>query len=116
MVDADDAGAKCQDCSWRGTRRDLIEVPLPKDPHSLDLREDRALHVAEQISRNLLLLLAQKASPVIGLCMIESGICGRKDVQSMKRLIKAACEGTHKAILDEADKISKEYQQRRIPS
>jgi hypothetical protein len=94
----------------------LIEVPLPTNPNSLDLREDRALHVAQQISHNLLLLLAQKASPAIGLCIIEAGICGRKDVQSMKRLIKAACEGTHKAILDEADKISSEYHDKRLVS
>lgn len=107
---------QCMDCGWRGDKEKLVTVPLQANPNSLELDGDAALDVAKQISRNLMLLLGQHASQGLGLCIIEAGLCGRRDKKNLARLLKAGCAAAHQGILQEADNIAKEHSKGRILS
>lgn len=116
MADPDDGHRECYDCGWKGGKDNLIVVPIPKDPNTLELDGDAALDVMKQISRHLMLLIAKHVSQPFGLCIIEAGLCSRKDKKNLAKLLKAGCSAAHQAILQEADNISKEYSKGRILS
>lgn len=116
MMDSDDARAECMNCGWVGTRKDAISVELPENPFSLDVDPDRALEIAKQISSEFMHRLYQHVSQPIGLALIESGMVGRKDTQSLTRLLRAACLGAHKAALEEAEAIGEEHRQMAVLS
>ena len=111
-----DEGYKCLDCEWSGNKDSLIDAPIPKNPHSLELEGDAALDILKQISKHLFLLIAKNVAQPLGLAIIESGLCGKFDKDNLTRLLKAGCTAAHKGILDEADKISEEYSSKRILS
>ena len=115
-VDPDDGHRECSDCGWKGGRAQLISVPLQKNPNSLELDSDAALDVAHQISSSLKVLIAGHVAQTLGLCILESGLCGRRDKNNLTRLLKAGCEGAHKAILQEADAIAKQHSKGRVLS
>lgn len=98
----------CQDCDWEGTNRELLQVPMPERPNSLDISPDQALELAREMSINYMKLLYQNASTPIGGCIMQAGFVGKTDTESLTRMIRAACKGAHTATLDEAGKISKE--------
>ena len=107
---------KCDECGWLGTEKQLVSVPIPKNPFSIEIHPDTALDAAKQISEQYFLLMSKVAGPVIGQCIVQAGLVGRKDVKNLAKLIRAACLGAHKATLDEANKISKDYQAGNLPS
>lgn len=53
-------------------------------------------------------LLYAAASQVIGQCILQAGLVGRRDTKNLARMIRAACRGAHKATLDEAEAIAEE--------
>lgn len=116
MMDPDDGYRRCSNCNWTGGESDLITAPIPENPNCLKLNGDAAKNVLEQISRNLLILLAKYSGHPLGVAIVQAGLCGRLDKTNLARLIKAGCLGAHKAVLDEADKISAEYSKNRILS
>lgn len=91
---------QCLECAWSGTVDDLIEV----NPEFLEESDT----IAEQVTMQYMTLLAKHAAQPIGLAMIESGICGRKDSQRLARLIQAAVTGAYKSTIDEVLKIMQE--------
>jgi len=101
--------AECLDCGWKGSKTSLLAVPLPANPYSMEINQDRALEMAKHISQQYMQLLPAHAAKPIGLCIIESGLCGKQDSKNLARLIRAACLGAHKATLDEAETIAKEH-------
>lgn len=100
---------ECAECGWVGQARQLVQVPLPKNPNSLEINENRALDIAREMSKKYMELLYAGASQPIGQCLLQAGMVGRRDVKNMTRMIRAACLGAHKATLDEADAIAKEH-------
>ena len=109
MVDSDEARAECMDCGWVGMRKDTIAVEMPSNPLSFEIDQDRALEIARQIAIDFMRLLYKHASTPIGLCLIESGMVGRKDTAGLTRILRAACLGAHKAALNEAEAIASEH-------
>lgn len=109
MVDSDDAGAECMSCGWKGVRSGTMIVPLPANPLSFSVDEDRALEIARQIAIDFMRMLYQHASQPIGLCLIESGMVGQRDTVNLTRILRATCLGAHKAALDEAEVIAAEH-------
>lgn len=89
-----------------------MRVPLPSNPHSLEIDQDRALEIAKQMSRQYMELLFRGASETIGQCILQAGLVGKRDTKSLARLLRAACLGAHKATLDEAENIAKENKER----
>jgi hypothetical protein len=99
-----------------GNEAQLVAVPIPKNPLSLEIDQDRALEIAKHMSEQYMQLLYQGASESIGACILQAGLVGRKDTKSLTRLLRAACMGAHKATLDEAEKIAEEHKQERLLS
>lgn len=91
-------------------------MPLPKNPHSLDIDPDRAMDIARHMSEQYMQLLYQGASQSIGQCILQAGLVGKRDTKHLARMIRAACRGAHKATLDEAEAISKEQSKSRLLS
>ncbi len=100
----------CSNCGWPGLYRDLLMVDTSRDAL---VEVQQALDIAAEVSSAYLKCLAECAGRSIGLSMVDAGIVGAKDTQSLTRLIKAACRGAHKATLDEVEQIQKEYQDAR---
>jgi hypothetical protein len=86
-----------------------VAVPLPSNPLSLEIDQDRALEIAKHMSEQYMKLLYQGASPAIGQCILQAGLVGKQDSKSLARLLRAACRGAHKATLDEAEAIAQEH-------
>ncbi|MHC4507734.1 MAG: hypothetical protein ACYTAO_02085 [Planctomycetota bacterium] len=93
-----------------------MAVPLPANPHSLEVDQDRALEIAKHMSEQYMKLLYQGASQVIGQCILQAGLVGKQDSKSLARMLRAACRGAHKATLDEAEAIANEHKQNRLLS
>jgi hypothetical protein len=91
-------------------------VPLPANPHSLEVDQDRALEIAKHMSEQYMKLLYQSASPIVGQCILQAGLVGKKDTKNLTRMLRAACRGAHKATLDEAEAIAKEHKETRLLS
>ena len=94
----------------------MLEVPLQGNPNSLEVSQDEALEMAQEMSRNYMRMLYQSVSQQIGFCIMQTGLVGRQDTKGMTRLIRAACMGAHRATLEEADKIAKERLAKRTVS
>ena len=107
---------QCMDCGWRGDVNRLIQVPFQKNPNSLELNQDEALEVAKQISNSLMQLIGANVGKPLGMCILESGLCGRRDGKNLARLLRVGCRAAHRAILEEADKISGEHSKARVLS
>jgi hypothetical protein len=101
------------DCGWIGQRPQLIAVPLPTNPLSLEINQDKALEILKHMSEQYMKLLYQSASKAIGQSILQSGLVGRSDTKNFTRLLRAACLGAHKATLEEAEAISKEHKEKR---
>jgi hypothetical protein len=86
-----------------------MSVPLPSNPLSFSIDEDRALEIARTIAIDFMRMLYQHASKPIGLCLIESGMVGKLDTASLTRILRATCLGAHKAALEEAEAIAAEH-------
>ena len=102
-------------CGWLGDKESLVQVELQNE-NVLDISKDAALEIAKHISKQLAVLMGKHVTVNLGLAIIESGLCGRQDKKNLARLLKAGCSGAHKAILTEADEISKEYSKHRVLS
>jgi hypothetical protein len=77
---------------------------------SLDFsRNDLALEIAKQISKNLMEMIYKLVAKSMGEAVLQSGLVGRTDRQNLARLMRAGCLAAHKAILDEADLIGREH-------
>jgi hypothetical protein len=110
----DEMEATCSNCGWKGKHKDLIgagakENQIVQGAMSID-DPSVALAIAKEVSVSYMRLLAKHAGQAIGLAMVQSGMVGAKDPQSLTRLIKAACGGAHKATLEEVENIQKELQ------
>jgi hypothetical protein len=90
----------------------LVAVPLPKNPNSLEIDQDRAMEVAKHMSEQYMKLLYATASQTIGVCILQAGLVGKKDSVNLARMLRAACRGAHKATLDEAEAIAKEHKEK----
>lgn len=108
--------AHCVECGWEGDDVHLLRAEMPLVGKMLDLNPDRAFLIAEQISKSLYVAVAKIASRHIGLAILSSGLCGKRDNHNLARLIKAGCGAAHQGILEEADAIAKEYSQKRVLS
>lgn len=104
------AHVDCLNCGWSGTREELLTINESEVPASIQ----QALDTAADVSSTYLRKLAESAAQPIGLAMVGAGVVGAKDTQSLTRLIKAACQGAHRATLDEIELIQKEYQDGRL--
>jgi hypothetical protein len=82
----------------------------------LEIDQDRALEIAKHMSEQYMKLIYANASKIIGQCILQAGLVGKKDARNLARMIRAACKGAHKATLDEADAIAKEHKKERILS
>jgi len=107
-----DIDAACSNCGWEGKYKDLIDAGI-KDRQIIENivsvgADSIALKIVAEVSATYLTLLAKYAGRPIGLALMESGVVGRKDPASLARLIKAACEGAHRATLDEIEKMQEE--------
>lgn len=111
-----DGNYECMDCSWKGNEQQLIAVPLPQNPLSLELDQDRALEIARHMAKQYMQLLYAGASQPIGQCILQAGLVGKQDSKNLARLLRAACLGAFKATLNEAEAIAKEHKEKRQPS
>lgn len=107
----DTALAKCSACGWEGTKEKLISAFVPNLPG--DLSQDAALSIAQEVSDLYMKLLAQYAGHQIGLAIVQSGIVGVHDKDSLTRLLRAACIGAHKATLEEVESMQARLQDER---
>lgn len=106
----------CQDCGWEGPAKELISVPLPLSGEPLEINPDRALEIAQEMSKRYMELIYRTVSKPIGNCIFNVGLVGRSDTEGLTRLIRAACRGAHRATLEEAEKIAEERSPQRILS
>lgn len=109
-----DSDVSCSACGWAGKYRELIGAvtrPGYKAP-GLSLLDDmsEALEIAQEVALTYMRILAKDVGRPMGLAMLQAGVVGAHDTESMARLIKAACKGAHKATLDEIEKMQKEIQ------
>jgi hypothetical protein len=107
-----DINVACANCGWSGQYGDLIYTAakvgcVAPGVYRLDDMAE-ALGIAQEVSLTYMRLLAKHAGRPVGKAMLQSGVVGAKDTKSMARLIKAACEGAHRATLDEIEKIQEE--------
>lgn len=104
---------ECLDCGWKGNAEQLIAVPLPTNPLSLEVNQDRALEIAKHMAKQYMQLLYAGAAQPIGQCILQAGLVGRQDNKNLARMIRAACLGAFKATLNEAEDIAKEHKEKR---
>ena len=93
-----------------------MSVKLPNDQHSLTIEQDQALDIARQMSENYMALIYSEASQIIGRCILQAGLVGRRDTKNLSRLLRTACLGAHRATLEEADKVASEHKETRVLS
>ena len=103
----------CNSCGWQGKEDDLVLAAsnASEAQYTEDLLStpDRALGVAEAISKQYLLVLSEEAAQAVGVAMVRAGIVGGKeDPQLLGRIIRAAILGAHRATLEEVEAIQKE--------
>lgn len=104
--------AMCQSCGAQTSMKELL-IARPQAPDS-SITEvlsttDMALGIAQEISKNYLLLLSKLASVEIGKAMVKAGVVGGKeDPKILGRIIRAATLAAHKATLDEINTIQLE--------
>lgn len=111
-----DGNYECMDCGWKGNAKQLVAVPLPENPLSLDIDQDRALDIARSMSEQYMRLLYEGASQAIGQCILQAGLVGKQDTKNLARMLRAACRGAHKATLEEAEAIAQEHKKTRMLS
>lgn len=102
------APAECKACGWSGRKEELMTAATPSGELTDDLNPDAALGIAQEVSKAYMTMLAQHAGQPIGLAMVQSGVVGVQDKDSLTRLIRAACMGAHKATLEEVEAMQKE--------
>ena len=107
---------QCTDCGWKGNAAQLVVVPLPTNPLSLEVNQDKALEIAKHMAQQYMKLLYQGAAKPIGQCILQAGLVGRQDTKHLTRMIRAACMGAYKATLEEAENIAQEHKAKRQPS
>jgi len=104
--------ATCQSCGTQTSMKELL-VTKPQAPDS-SITEvlgttDTALRIAQEVSRNYLLLLSELASAEIGKAMVRAGVVGGKeDPKVLGRIIRAATLAAHEATLREINTIQLE--------
>lgn len=108
------AGTKCKclACEWEGDESGLMKA-VSETPVSDLAQGDTAQHIAFEVAESYMGLLYKKASPLIGMSAIESGIVARKDTKNLTRIIRAACLGAYKETLNELEAIAEEYTDKR---
>lgn|GEM_PF-5522466 len=94
----------------------MITVPIPSNPNTLEIDEDRALDIARQMSEQYMKLLYANASKIIGTCILQAGLVGMRDHRNLARMMRAACKGAHRATLEEAESIASEAQKGKVLS
>jgi len=91
--------AKCLACGWEGKHAALIKTQVKSD----------RLEIAEKVSQTFLLLLSQRATPVIGQCMALAGLIGGKEDKAiLARVLRNSTIAAHKAALETLEQIQKE--------
>lgn len=107
-----DSEVACSNCGWSGKYKEVIEAGVKERQIVENIvgigDESLAVKIAMEVSTTYLTLLVNYAGRHIGLALVESGVVGVKDSPSLARLIKAACEGAHKATLDEVGKMQED--------
>lgn len=89
----------CLTCRWEGDTKKLIVTQTKSD----------RLEIAEKVSQTYLLLLTQRATPVIGECMIRAGLIGGNEGKTvLSRVLREVTLAAHKATLDTLEQIQKE--------
>jgi hypothetical protein len=114
---SDLSAASCQACGWSGKVSELMLTAADDTKfEGLELSGDTALKIAQDVSKQYMVLLAKHAGQAVGLAMVEAGVVGQQDPKSLGRLIRAACQGAHKATLVEVEAMQKEIQDERRTS
>jgi predicted phosphoribosyltransferase len=107
-----DGDVACSNCGWSGAHKDLIGTVVKEHQIMENVLHigggPLALEIAEEVAATYMRLLAQDVGRPLGMALVQSGVVGVRDAESLARLIKAACRGAHKATLDEIEKMQEE--------
>ena len=106
----DPRGIVCLSCGWLGLPEKLL---VAEESGEVIGSVQQALDIAAEVASEYMKCLAKYAARPIGSAMVEAGMVGNRDTKSLTRLIKAACQGAHRATLNEVEQIQKEYQDAR---
>lgn len=107
QIETAEKRVQCLQCGWRGKDGDLLTLDASQAAQG-GITTDAAMVISEKVAEDLLRLIAEGAGQQIGLAMVHAGLIGLKDSKKLARLIRAACLGTHKGILDEVTQIQEE--------
>lgn len=89
----------CQFCGWLGKEQEAVAKPL---------QMGQAETIAATVSMNLMRQLAAEAALAIGSAILKSELIVKNDRTNLARLIRAAVQAAHKAILDEISNMQQE--------
>jgi ribosomal protein S27AE len=107
QIETAEKRVQCLQCGWRGKDGELLTLDASQAAQG-GITTDAAMIISEKVAEDFLRFLAKDAGQQVGLAMVNSGLVGLKDAKKLARLIRAACLGAHKGVLDEINQIQEE--------
>ena len=104
----DSVNLECMECGWTGGPEKTLKAAV-KSEQGLCIESDIGLDVARRVAEDYMMRLYQGAAHEIGKAIIDAGLVGKRDTETMTRLLRAACSGAYHGTMDEIDLIEKEH-------